>query len=165
MRLADQESTIRKWMALTIGVILLDQLTKIVAEASLNLGTSINVLPSFNFTLAYNTGAAWSFLSQAGGWQRWFFVGLSAVISVLIFFWIRQLSREEKLTAFSLSLILGGAVGNLIDRLLYGHVIDFIHVYYQSFHWPVFNIADSAITVGAILLAYTSLRGERVHHG
>jgi len=145
------------WIGLGGVIVILDQISKLVAEATLNLGDSIHVLPSFNLTLVYNTGAAWSFLSQAGGWQRWFFVALSSLVAILIYFWLKKLPGEERLTALSLSLVLGGAVGNLIDRLLYGHVIDFIHLYYHSFHWPVFNLADSAITVGAVLLAYSSL--------
>jgi signal peptidase II len=124
----------------------------------MTLYQTIEVMPHFNFTLAYNYGAAFSFLADAGGWQRWFFTGLAAVFSVVISVWIARLKPTAKLEAISLSLILGGAVGNLIDRLLFGYVIDFLDIYYGSYHWPAFNIADSAICVGAVLLILDSFR-------
>ena len=146
-----------KWLWLSAVVILLDQVTKWIAETALTLYAPKAVLPFFNFTLAYNEGAAFSFLAGAGGWQRWFFVALAVVISVLIVGWLRKMGQEEKWTAVGLSLILGGALGNLIDRLWHGHVIDFIDLYYGRYHWPAFNIADSAITVGAAVLIATAL--------
>jgi len=147
-----------KWLWITALVLVLDQITKWVANTSMSLYQTIEVMPYFNFTLAYNHGAAFSFLADAGGWQRWFFTGLAAVFSVVIFVWIMRLKSSAKLEAISLSLILGGAVGNLIDRVLFGYVIDFLDVYYQSYHWPAFNIADSAICVGAVLLILDSFR-------
>jgi signal peptidase II len=116
------------------------------------------VVPYFNFTLAYNYGAAFSFLADAGGWQRWFFTGLAAIFSVVMFVWITRLKSSAKLEAISLSLSLGGAIGNLVDRLIFGYVIDFLDVYYQSYHWPAFNIADSAICIGAVLLILDSFK-------
>ena len=146
-----------KWLWLSAVVILLDQVTKWIAETALTLYAPKAVLPVFNFSLAYNEGAAFSFLAGAGGWQRWFFVALAVVISVLIVGWLRKMGPEEKWTAAGLSLILGGALGNLIDRLWHGHVIDFMDLYYGRYHWPAFNSADSAITVGAAVLIATAL--------
>jgi signal peptidase II len=124
----------------------------------MSLYQTIEVIPYFNFTLAYNYGAAFSFLADAGGWQRWFFTGLAAIFSAVIFVWITRLKSTAKLEVISLSLILGGAIGNLIDRLIFGYVIDFLDVYYQSYHWPAFNIADSAICIGAVLLILDSFK-------
>lgn len=132
--------------------IVLDQLTKLWADSSLVLHQPIAVMPSFNLTLMYNEGAAFSFLSDAGGWQRWFFSGLALLISVVLVVWIKRLKSNETWTIWALSLILGGAVGNLIDRLVYGHVVDFVQWYYGSFYWPAFNIADAAITIGTVIL-------------
>jgi signal peptidase II len=142
----------RHWLWLSVTVVIFDQLTKWLAEALLVPYQPVPVIPMFNLTLAYNTGAAFSFLSDAGGWQRWFFIGLTLVVIIVLFSWLWKMRAEEKLHAVSISLILGGAIGNLIDRVLLGHVIDFLDVYYDQYHWPIFNIADSAITVGVILL-------------
>jgi signal peptidase II len=133
-------------------VIVLDQLTKTIAEASLDYRVPVNIFTGLNMTLVYNKGAAFSFLSDAGGWQRWFFMALSTIISIALVFWLRTVDKNRKYLAWGLALILGGAIGNLIDRSLYGYVIDFIDVYYSSWHWPAFNIADSAISLGAGLL-------------
>jgi len=137
--------------------VILDQLSKIWIDTTMNLYQSIPVFPGFNITYVHNFGAAFSFLSDQGGWQRWFFALLAASISIGIFVWIKRLKDKEILSAISLSLILGGAIGNLIDRVLYGYVIDFLDVYYQQWHWPVFNIADSAITVGVVFMLYESV--------
>lgn len=137
-------------------VLVLDQVTKQIAEASFVLHERIAVMPSFNLTLRYNEGAAFSFLSDAGGWQRWFFTGLALLVSLVLVVWIKRLPPAEKWTGLALSLVLGGAVGNLIDRVIYGHVIDFIEWYYDKWYWPAFNIADSAIFVGAGLLLFLS---------
>jgi len=141
-----------KWLWLTGLVIILDQITKILADNSLIFGVKNAVFPGFNLTLLYNEGAAFSFLSDAGGWQRWFFIFLSSAISVFLFFWIKKVDDNNRILLAALSLILGGAVGNLIDRSIYGHVIDFIQVYYDIYYFPAFNIADSAISLGAGLL-------------
>jgi signal peptidase II len=146
-----------KWLWLSALTIVLDQLTKKIAEAELLLHKPVAILPSFNFTLMYNKGAAFSFLSEAGGWQRIFFVSLSTVISIFLFFWLKQITRDKKQKdnkplKIAIALILGGAVGNLIDRALTGEVVDFIQLYYSSYYFPAFNIADSAITLGAGLL-------------
>ena len=146
-----------KWLWLSALTIVLDQLTKYVAEAELLLHQPVAIFPGFNFTLMYNKGAAFSFLSEAGGWQRIFFVFLSTVISIFLLFWLRQISRDEKqkdnaVLKIAIAFILGGAIGNLIDRAMTGEVVDFIQVYYSTYYFPAFNIADSAITVGAGLL-------------
>ena len=149
-----------KYLWLSGLVIVLDQASKWFMVSWLSFREVVPVIPSFNFTLAYNFGAAFSFLSDAGGWQRWFFVGLATVISGVLIVWLKGLKPQAKLEALSLSLILGGAIGNVIDRLYYGYVVDFIDIYYGSYHWPAFNVADSAIVVGAILLVIDSLKSE-----
>lgn len=148
-----------KWLWVSLLVIVLDQATKQIAEATLTPHQPVNLFPWFDWYLTYNTGAAFSFLADAGGWQRWLFTIIALVISVLIVQWIRSLPREESKTALSLALILGGAVGNLIDRVYLGHVIDYIQVWLGSYPWPAFNIADAAISVGAVLLLLTSFAG------
>ena len=141
-----------KWLWLSLLVVILDQASKLAIAGSMHLYQSIQIVPYFNLTYVHNTGAAFSFLSEAGGWQRWFFAGLALVISVVIAVWLARLKQHETLLAVALSLVLGGAIGNLIDRLAYGYVIDFLDVYYQTWHWPAFNIADSAITLGVMLM-------------
>ena len=148
----------KSWVWITLLIVFLDQATKILADQLLNYHQPVEIFPMFNFTLLYNKGAAFSFLANAGGWQRWFFLTLTSVVSIFIFLWIRKLKPHQVLQYSALALILGGAIGNLIDRAIYGHVIDFLDVYYQQHHWPAFNIADSAITVGAILLIYDTIK-------
>ena len=145
-----------KWLWLSLLAVLLDQWSKLAIADSMQLYQSIPIMPYFNLTYVHNTGAAFSFLSEAGGWQRWFFAGLALVISAVIAVWLARLKQHETLLAVALSLVLGGAMGNLIDRLAYGYVIDFLDVYYQTWHWPAFNIADSAITLGVILMLVES---------
>ena len=156
----DIKNNWRNWLWITLLIILLDQITKIAADQYLVYQQPVALMPLFNFTLVYNQGAAFSFLSDAGGWQRWFFIVLSITISIVLVLWILKLKPQQKLQTASIALILGGAIGNLIDRSIYGHVIDFIDVYYQTHHWPAFNIADSAITVGAILLIFDSFKNH-----
>jgi signal peptidase II len=150
-----------KWLWLSLGVIVLDQASKQIAEALLTPHQPVNLLPFFDWYLTYNAGAAFSLLADAGGWQRWLFTVIAIVISFVIVQWLRKLPREETLTALSLSLILGGAIGNLIDRILLGHVIDYIQVWLGSYPFPAFNIADAAISVGAALLILSSFFGSR----
>ena len=147
---------IKPWLWLSLLVIILDQVTKTLAETLLVMHRPVPVLPSFNLMLTYNSGAAFSFLADSGGWQRWFFLGLGATVSIGLIVWLHRLKIEEKRLAFALALILGGAVGNLIDRTWLGQVIDFIQLYYDRWYWPAFNIADSAITLGAMLLVLDS---------
>ena len=145
------------WLACSMLVILLDQLTKNYMTALLPLCeagncASIDILPVFRLVLLHNQGAAFSFLSDAGGWQRWFLVFISAAVSVVLAIWIIRLKSNERFLAIGLSLILGGAVGNLIDRASQGYVVDFLLVHYREAYFPAFNVADSAITVGAALM-------------
>ena len=146
-----------RWLWLSLVVILLDQSTKQVADSLLTLYESVYVLPFFDLTLLYNKGAAFSFLSDQGGWQRWFFTILAIVVTTVLIVWLWRLKQEEKWIAVSLSLIIGGAVGNVIDRILFGHVIDFLHFHYQEHYWPAFNVADSAITVGVAIMLFDAL--------
>ena len=143
-----------KWAfyILSLLIILLDQATKYVAFNNLTPYQPEAIFPMLNLTLAFNTGAAFSFLSSTGDWHRWFFASFSALMSLVIIVWMYKTPRTARLQLLALSLILGGALGNLVDRILLGHVIDFIDVYYANYHWPAFNLADSAICVGALLL-------------
>lgn len=147
-----------KWIWLAVVVVILDQLTKYVASTSLILYQPHAVMPMFNWTLMHNEGAAFSFLDDAGGWQRWFFAVIAIVVSTVIFFWLKQLQKHETWLAAGLALILGGAIGNVIDRLWLGYVVDFIDVYYQHWHWPAFNLADSAISLGVAIIIIDALR-------
>jgi len=149
-----------KWLNLSALVIVLDQLTKWAVTASLSLYETIPVMPFFNITLAYNEGAAFSFLASAGGWQRWFFVGLALAVSIALIIWLKKLPSMARQEAVALSLILGGAIGNVLDRLYHGYVIDFLDVFYGTYHWPAFNIADSAIFIGALLLIVDSFSNK-----
>ncbi len=152
----------RRWYWWLSGsVIVLDQVTKFLAETLLTFHQPVPVLPSFNLLLTYNTGAAFSFLAGAGGWQRWFFLGLGSLVSIGLIVWLQRLKPTETRLATALALILGGAIGNLIDRAWLGQVIDFIQLYYQHWYWPAFNLADSAITLGAALLVLDSLWSGR----
>lgn len=149
-----------KWLWVSAVILLVDQCTKLLAEATLALHESIVLLPVLAIRKAYNRGAAFSFLGDASGWQRWFFIALAIGVIILLVTWLRRLPAGQKWTALALALILGGAAGNLVDRVIYGHVIDFIDVYYGSWHWPTFNIADSAITAGAFLLLLEAFTGR-----
>jgi len=150
-----------KWFWLAGVVLILDQCSKWIADSLLGPHDAIPLLPFLALRKAYNPGAAFSFLSDAAGWQRWFFVGLALGVIVVLVVWLRRLPQGQGRMALALALILGGAAGNLIDRLLYGHVIDFIDLYYRAWHWPTFNIADSAITLGAALLLLDAFLGHR----
>jgi signal peptidase II len=150
-----------KWLWISVVVLVVDQCTKLLADAMLTLHQPVAVMPYFAFMKAYNSGAAFSFLSEASGWQRWFFVTLAMVVIGILLVWLRRLPAAEVRTRLALVLILGGAAGNLIDRLVYGYVIDFIDIYYDNWHWPAFNIADAAISVGAFLLLLDAFRGGR----
>ena len=155
------------WLWLSGVVIVLDLASKWLAESSLSLYQQVPLIDGlFSFTLAYNTGAAFSFLSDAGGWQRWFFIAVAVGISVMLLVWRARLNRDKWLEPVALALILGGALGNLYDRIVHGHVVDFILVHWQQeWFFPAFNIADSAITVGAAMLIvdmFWPKKGKRV---
>ena len=155
------------WLWLAVAVIALDQWTKTLVVERLSELDRYVLLPVLEFMRLHNEGAAFSFLSTAGGWQRWLFIGLGVVVSAAILFWLRRLpAKGQALLAAGLSLILGGALGNVIDRVLFGYVIDFIRVHYGEHYFPAFNVADSAITVGVALLIWDSLRpGARAAAG
>jgi signal peptidase II len=150
-----------KWLWVSVVVLLLDQCTKLLADAMLVLHQPVAVVPYLSMYKAYNSGAAFSFLGDASGWQRWFFIALAMIVIGVLVVWLRRLPAHETRTSLALSLILGGAAGNLVDRLVYGYVIDFIDVYYDSWHWPAFNVADAAISVGAFLLLLDAFSGGR----
>jgi signal peptidase II len=141
------------WLILSVVVIALDQLTKHIAIGALEPYAPQAAIPGLlNWTLAFNSGAAFSFLNNAGGWQRWLFSALAIAVCAVLTVWLRRLGRGDWQTAMPLALVIGGALGNLIDRVRFGHVTDFIEVYYRQWSWPAFNVADSAISVGAVLL-------------
>ena len=140
------------WFILSLVVVLLDQASKLWMESILIPYKPVSIIPMLNLTLAYNTGAAFSFLSGTGGWHRWFFAGFSLIFSLILFIWLSRIPAKARCQALGLSLILGGAVGNLIDRALDGYVVDFIDVYYSYHHFATFNLADSAISIGAFAL-------------
>lgn len=140
------------WVIFAAVIVLVDQITKVWADASLVYGQPNPILPVLDITLHYNPGAAFSFLSDAGGWQRWFFTVISAAVSIYLLVWLMKLGREQWLLSMALTLVLGGALGNLWDRVRLGHVIDFISVHWGNAYFPTFNIADAAISVGAVLL-------------
>lgn len=161
--MSDQVNVLRnlRWLLLSGLVIGLDLFTKFLASDNLQLHQPVPVFAGFNLTLMHNPGAAFSFLSDSGGWQRWFFAAIAAVVSVLIVGWLARLKPRQHGLALALALILGGALGNLWDRLTLGYVVDFIQVYYDQWFWPAFNIADSAIFVGAAILIFDGLFGAR----
>lgn len=149
------------WLGLAAVLVALDQATKLWAEAALVLGRPVELLPFLSLTLGYNPGAAFSLLGDAGGWQRWVLAAVAAGISAYLLLWLRRAAQGQPLLAAALALVLGGAVGNLIDRLRLGEVVDFIHLHYAGFHWPVFNVADMAITLGVGLLILSLFREAR----
>jgi signal peptidase II len=149
------------WYTLALVIIVLDQVTKGMAEHYLEYARPVVLTSWFNLTLQYNPGAAFSFLSDAGGWQRYFFSGIAVVISAVLVVWLYRLPTAQRLLPLSLALILGGAIGNLWDRVALGHVVDFISVHYGGYFFPAFNIADSAISVGAVLMILDSILAPR----
>jgi len=140
------------WLWVSVIVLLLDYSTKYAAKKYLSLYAPVAVMPGFNLSLSFNKGAAFNFLQNQPGWQVWFLGMISGVVSVGILVWLRRLSRRDAWTGVALSLIIGGALGNLLDRILQGQVTDFIQWYVSHFYWPSFNVADSAICVGAVML-------------
>lgn len=154
-----------KWLWLSLAVVVLDQATKLWADAALALHRPLELLPFLNLTLMHNTGAAFSFLSDAAGWQRWFFVVVAVAVCTVLLLWLRRLGPNERGLAAALALVLGGAVGNVWDRLVYGHVVDFIDLHAAGWHWPAFNIADSAITVGVVIILLDGFLSGRKEGG
>jgi lipoprotein signal peptidase len=158
---------VKHWLWLSVGVLALDQASKWLVLAALAPYEVVELVPNLNLTLMFNTGAAFSLLSDAGGWQRWLFTAFALAVTLVLVIWLLRLKPGEAWLAAGLALIIGGAVGNLIDRVLLGHVVDFIQVYLPFIPlalfnpWPSFNVADSAISVGVAMLIIESLRGER----
>ncbi len=155
--MAKKSSGLMLWLGIATVAVLLDQLSKITMSRLLAYGQSETITSYFNLVMVYNQGAAFSFLSNQGGWQRWFFSALALGVSVFIVFMLKK-NASQRMFCWSLSLILGGAVGNLIDRIAYGHVIDFLDFHIGGWHWPAFNVADGAITIGAALFVLDELR-------
>ena len=152
-----------RWLLASFAIVAADFATKAWVTSAFAPGEIFTVTPFFNLVLVYNTGAAFSFLAGAGGWQRWFFIGVSIVVSIAILWMLRRHHREP-LMATALALVLGGALGNLYDRVTIGRVVDFVQLHAAGYYWPAFNVADSAISVGVVLLIWDSLRegaGER----
>lgn len=148
------------WLGLAFIILIADQFSKVLLMGYYQLGDSTYVTSFFNIVRVHNRGAAFSFLSDASGWQRWFFtaIGIAAVLFIL---WMLKSHPGQRLFSFAMACILGGAIGNLVDRVLYGHVVDFLDLHYQHWHFPAFNIADSAITIGAACLILDELRRVR----
>ncbi|MDR6950271.1 signal peptidase II [Pseudomonas sp. 2957] len=151
------------WLWLSLLVLVIDQASKFYFEARLEMFQQIVIIPDlFSWTLAYNTGAAFSFLADSSGWQRWLFALIAIAVSAVLVVWLKRLGRNDTWLAVALALVLGGALGNLYDRIALGHVIDFILVHWQNrWYFPAFNIADSAITVGAIMLALDMFKSKK----
>lgn len=150
-----------KWLKLAAFLVVIDQASKLIVENTLHFGQRIELLPFFDLTLVYNRGAAFSFLAQGTGWQRWFLSAVAVLAIAFILWLMRTQAQDSRRLMLALTLILSGAVGNLIDRLVYGHVIDFVLLYWHPWYYPAFNVADMAITVGAILLVWDEWRRWR----
>ncbi len=160
----NRQTSALPWLWLSALVLILDQASKLYFEGWLSLYQQVEVIPGyFAWTLTYNTGAAFSFLADHGGWQRWFFALVAVVVSAVLLVWLKRLPRRgQSWLALGLALVLGGALGNLLDRMVYGHVVDFILVHWQHrWYFPAFNIADCAISVGALLLAVDMFKSEK----
>ncbi len=147
-----------RWLWLTIICLVADQVSKQLVVSNMDLYQSINILPFFNFTYMQNPGAAFSFLADQGGWQRWFFTAIAAIASIVFIVWLAKTPKQQSMLSVAFALMLSGAVGNLIDRVLFGYVIDFLDFYGFGYHFPAFNIADSMIFIGAALMIFDSFK-------
>lgn len=150
----------RKWLLLALVIVVLDHITKYLVVQKFVLHETLYITSFFNLVRVHNTGAAFSMLANAGGWQRLFFIAVAIAASVWVI-WLMRRHPQQTLFCFALGLILGGAIGNLIDRVLFGYVVDFVQVHYGGWYFPAFNVADSAITIGAGLLIWDGLRPQR----
>jgi signal peptidase II len=148
-----------RWLFLSAAIVAADLASKAWISHAFAPGETLTVTSFFNLVLVYNTGAAFSFLAGAGGWQRWFFMGVSVVVSAAIVYMLSRRDNPPRVAA-ALALVLGGAIGNLYDRITLGHVVDFVQLHAAGYYWPAFNVADSAITVGVVLLVWDSLTGK-----
>jgi len=152
----------RGWLLLSLAILLLDQLSKYMVARAFQLHEMLPLFSGLNLILEHNAGAAFSILRGAGGWQRWLFVALAVAVGTVVVIWLSRIDRDRHWALpCALALILGGAAGNLTDRLIHGYVIDFIDIYYHGWHWPTFNIADSAISIGAVLLVIDAIWLDR----
>ena len=158
--MATRRGSLLPWLGIAAAIVVLDQITKAMILSALQLGDAHRMTPFFDIVRAHNRGAAFSFLNDASGWQRWFFIGLGIAAACFIV-WLLARHGGQRLFGWALALILGGAVGNVIDRLLHGYVVDFIQVHWKSAYFPSFNVADSAISIGAALLILDELRRVR----
>jgi signal peptidase II len=147
-----------RWLWLTLVFLVADQVTKQLIVSNMELYQSIDILPFFNLTYVHNLGAAFSFLADQGGWQRWFFTAIAAIASIVFIVWLAKTPKQQALLSAAFALMLSGAVGNLIDRVLFGYVIDFLDFYGFGYHFPAFNIADSMIFIGAALMIFDSFK-------
>lgn len=152
------------WLWLSVAVIIIDQITKYLIVQNIEYSSIVRLLPFLNLTLIHNTGAAYGFLGEFGIWASLFFIATAAVISLVLCWWLYRLPRENKWMGISLALILGGAIGNLIDRILYGYVVDFVHFHLTTWSFAIFNVADAAITIGAVMLIIDIFRGKTPRH-
>jgi signal peptidase II len=160
---SSQRQGLTLWLGIALLIFLLDQFTKVLVLGAFELGDSTPITSFFNFVRVHNHGAAFSFLADAGGWQRWFFTGIGVVAAVFML-WMLYSHAGQQLFSLAIALILGGAVGNVVDRLMHGYVVDFLDFYWGSWHFPAFNVADSAISVGAALLILDEILRVRRGH-
>lgn len=158
-----KNSSSLRWLWITFVFLVIDQVTKQWVSNSFDLYQSVNVLPFFNITYVHNLGAAFSFLADQGGWQRWFFTAIAFIASIIFSVWLKRTPANQPLLAIALACMLSGAVGNLIDRLLFGYVIDFLDFYIGNNHWPAFNVADSMIFIGAIFMIIDSFKQDKIN--
>lgn len=149
-----------RWLWLTAVFLLADQVTKQYVANNMDLFQSIEILPFFNITYVHNTGAAFSFLADQGGWQRWFFTVIAAIATIVFLVWLMKTPKQKLLLSIAFALLLSGTLGNLIDRVLFGYVIDFLHFYAGGYHFPAFNIADSVIFIGAAAMILDSVKNN-----
>lgn len=149
-----------RWIWLTLIFLVVDQISKQWVAGSMELYQSINILPFFNISYVHNPGAAFSFLADQGGWQRWFFTAIAAIASIIFVVWMAKIPKEQRTLSIAFALMLSGALGNLIDRVLYGYVIDFLDFYLGGSHWPAFNVADSMIFIGAAFMIVDSFKSQ-----
>ena len=149
-----------RWIWLTIICLIVDQVTKQWVAGSMDLYQSINVWPFFDITYVHNLGAAFSFLADQGGWQRWFFTAVAAIASIVFVVWLAKTPKEQTMLSVAFALMLSGALGNLIDRVMFGYVIDFLDFYIGSSHWPAFNVADASIFIGAAFMILDSFKNQ-----
>ena len=150
-----------RWLGASLSIVVLDQWTKSIATANLHLNEAVPVWPGFNWTLAHNLGVAFSLLNDGHVWQRWGLSSFALLVSLFLVRWLVKLEARERLTGLALALVIGGALGNVIDRVRLGYVVDFVELYVGSYYWPAFNVADSSICVGAALLLLASWREGR----